>query len=261
MPRFTNALTTLLAAALFVTTAPGQESTFAPFAITSPPPDPVPAWKTRLQKASDELVAGNWNVGAQAADEVLAEMLQRIRGGEGTAPLLGVALLYRSLGVAGQGREREAAWDFAAAQNLSPRLASIDLSAFGEAGAILDRWRLVEDPSAAEAGDIRSEVTPGIVPPRRKKTKKPTYPLAKNIACVQGTVVVRVVIDREGLPNRPRILKSDDPVLALATLDSIRDWRFKPARRGGEPVTVYYNMTVNYRSPRCDAASETKSFP
>ena len=38
--------------------------------------------------------------------------------------------------------------------------------------------------------------------------------------------------------------------MALAALDAIRTWRFEPARFKGEPVNVYYTLTVNFKTPQ-----------
>jgi periplasmic protein TonB len=35
--------------------------------------------------------------------------------------------------------------------------------------------------------------------------------------------------------------------LDQAALDAVRQWKFEPATRAGEPVDVYYNLTVNFR--------------
>jgi protein TonB len=35
--------------------------------------------------------------------------------------------------------------------------------------------------------------------------------------------------------------------LEEAAVDAIKQWRFKPATLNGRPVTVYYNLTVNFK--------------
>jgi outer membrane biosynthesis protein TonB len=35
--------------------------------------------------------------------------------------------------------------------------------------------------------------------------------------------------------------------LDVAALDAIRQWKFKPGTLNGNPVPVYYNLTVNFR--------------
>lgn len=46
----------------------------------------------------------------------------------------------------------------------------------------------------------------------------------------------------------PRVaLGSGDPILLFVAFDAVREWKFEPARRNGEPVPVYYNLAVNFR--------------
>jgi hypothetical protein len=47
-----------------------------------------------------------------------------------------------------------------------------------------------------------------------------------------------------------------DPVLFFNTAETLRGWRFTPARLDGEPVPVFYNLTVNYKVMLCDARFE-----
>ncbi|MFL6200849.1 MAG: TonB family protein [Thermoanaerobaculia bacterium] len=61
-----------------------------------------------------------------------------------------------------------------------------------------------------------------------------------------GTVVVEAVIDREGCIEKLRVCKSVHPKLDLATLDAVRRWVFRPAELDGQPVKVYYTLTVNF---------------
>ena len=47
--------------------------------------------------------------------------------------------------------------------------------------------------------------------------------------------------------NDIQILESDDERLSAAAAEAIRQWRFEPALCDGNPVSVYYNLTVNFR--------------
>jgi TonB family protein len=214
-------------------------------------PGTVADWIDRLGGANRALKAGKWKSGAVVAGSVLREMGDSITGGEGASNLLATALLYRALGKAGMGELDEAAWDFAVAQVFYPDYARVELAPYGAAGQTLMRARLesarpaVERPAPAEGG---AEVTP----PRVVKRAPPDYPRGKLTVCIQGTVVVRVVIDEHGVPLSPSVVSSIDPVFTLAALEAMRKWRFEPATIAGRPVIVYYNLTVNFRSPRCD---------
>lgn len=72
------------------------------------------------------------------------------------------------------------------------------------------------------------------------------YPEVARKAGIQGTVIVEVVIDKEGCVRRPRILKGLPLGLDGAALAAVRSWTFQPATMDGRPVAVYYVLTVSF---------------
>jgi protein TonB len=60
-------------------------------------------------------------------------------------------------------------------------------------------------------------------------------------------VVIQAVIDETGKVARTRLLHGVHPSLDQAAVEAIRTWRFEPALLDGEPVAVYYNLTINFR--------------
>lgn len=72
------------------------------------------------------------------------------------------------------------------------------------------------------------------------------YPEVAQRAGLQGTVIVQVVIDREGCVRRPRILKGLPLGLDGAALAAVRSWTFQPATMDGRPVAVYYVLSVSF---------------
>lgn len=86
-----------------------------------------------------------------------------------------------------------------------------------------------------------------IRPPTKKNAPDARYTDSMRKRRVQGMVIAQAVIERDGRIGDLRILKADDPEMALATLDAICEWTFEPATLDGEPVPVYYNLTMNFR--------------
>ena len=64
---------------------------------------------------------------------------------------------------------------------------------------------------------------------------------------MEGQVIVESIIDKDGHVLFPRLLQTQPKGLGLAALDAICHWRFKPATLNGEPVKVYYVLTVNFK--------------
>lgn len=217
----------------------------------------VENWVDRLKRIDDELRASRWKSAKRASDFLLSEMRERIEGGPASGGLLAMASLYRALAEAGLGDEREAAWDFRMALALYPDYARVDLSPYDEAGVRLEALRVRPPVSPAPAGDAAADQPlPGglnIRPPERLRAPAPVFPFAKFNACLTGRVIIMVVIDRDGRVRDPSIVEAEDPVLAFSAMDAVRAWRFRPARIGtkGEPATVFYTLTVNYKLPVC----------
>ncbi|MFY9822764.1 MAG: energy transducer TonB [Thermoanaerobaculia bacterium] len=63
-------------------------------------------------------------------------------------------------------------------------------------------------------------------------------------ARVTGTVILEAVIDEHGDVTDAKVLKVLPMGLSQAALDAVKTWKFK---REGQPVPVYYVMTVNFQ--------------
>jgi protein TonB len=76
----------------------------------------------------------------------------------------------------------------------------------------------------------------------------PRYPLAARRSGEQGTVTLRVLITREGTAARVELGRSSGSVhLDSAALESVKSWRFVPARRGAEPVESWWVVPIVFR--------------
>jgi len=232
-------------------------TTGSQLASASPPriarrPDVIADWKARLLAANTELEASNWRKGASIADSVLREMRERIASGDESASLLAVALLFRAIGESGKGNLEDGAWDFGAAQALHPPYKHVDLTPYGAVAGLLDEWRYDSSANAAaHAAELVAMTDPAITPPRKLRGDPPSYPHAKSLACIHGPIVVQSVINAQGRLEHPYVAPGTDPVLALAAIDGIRDWRFVPAKRNDSPISVLFVLNVNFKLPLC----------
>jgi protein TonB len=80
----------------------------------------------------------------------------------------------------------------------------------------------------------------------------PDYPPALRDAGVEGTVVVRLIVDSLGgvEPGTVRVVRSDHPGLAAPAAQSLRLARFRPARVAGRAVRVLVEVPVRFRLRR-----------
>ncbi len=85
-----------------------------------------------------------------------------------------------------------------------------------------------------------------ITPPRKLFWPIPRYTVAARIAGITGDVLLEAILDCTGRVTRLRILKRLSHGLDLAGVDALSQWRFEPARIGGQPVAARYNLTINF---------------
>ena len=74
---------------------------------------------------------------------------------------------------------------------------------------------------------------------------QPDYPAPARQLRVQGKVVLRAVISREGTIENLQVV-SGHPMLVRAAVDAVRQWRYRPYVLNGEPVDVETEVTVNF---------------
>jgi periplasmic protein TonB len=74
---------------------------------------------------------------------------------------------------------------------------------------------------------------------------QPAYPPLARQARIQGQVVLRAVISREGAIENLQVL-SGHPMLAPAAVEAVRQWRYRPYYLNNSPVEVETQVTVNF---------------
>jgi periplasmic protein TonB len=74
---------------------------------------------------------------------------------------------------------------------------------------------------------------------------QPDYPALARQVRIQGQVVLRAMISREGAIENLQVL-SGHPMLVQAAVDAVRQWRYRPYVLNGEAVEVETQVTVNF---------------
>jgi len=79
------------------------------------------------------------------------------------------------------------------------------------------------------------------------KNPPPTYPRASRRLGEQGTVIVRVFISTQGLPEKAEVRTSSGFAgLDQAALEAVQRWRFVPGRRSGTPEAMWFNIPIRF---------------
>jgi len=74
---------------------------------------------------------------------------------------------------------------------------------------------------------------------------QPNYPSIAKQARIQGEVLLRAMISRDGTIENLQVL-SGHPMLAHAAVEAVRQWRYRPYVLNGEPVEVETEVTVKF---------------
>jgi TonB family protein len=133
-------------------------------------------------------------------------------------------------------------------------MASLDVVKGGQLiDSITSTWTTAS--RAAASRSVLAEKYPGVArleppikPPTVISRVEPRYPAEAREARVSGIVIVETIIDTNGDVKDAVVLKDTVPFgLGAAAVESVRQWKFKPATLDGVPVPVLFNLTVNFK--------------
>ena len=90
-----------------------------------------------------------------------------------------------------------------------------------------------------------------IAPPEALDTvrnRRPAYPEASRRRGQEGTVMLELRVDANGRVVDVRVTESSGfSALDAAAVETLREWRFRPAQRGGMPVAGSITTAVHFR--------------
>jgi len=75
---------------------------------------------------------------------------------------------------------------------------------------------------------------------------EPSYAEDARAKQIAGTVVLGFTVDHEGLPQNIQVKKSLFPSLDQAAIAALRQWRFEPGIKDGQPVSTYLTVEMYF---------------
>jgi protein TonB len=100
--------------------------------------------------------------------------------------------------------------------------------------------------TSGAAADARGEVRASV--PLYDQNPAPVYPAAARRRNLEGTVMLEVLVNREGQAAQVRVLRgSGHALLDRSALDGVRRWRFTPALSGGRPQEMWVQVPVRFQ--------------
>jgi protein TonB len=91
----------------------------------------------------------------------------------------------------------------------------------------------------------RQRVSSGVISGLLIRRVNPVYPPLARQARIQGQVLLRAQISKEGAIENLQLI-SGHPMLVQSALDAVKQWKYKPYLLNGEPVEVDTEIQVNF---------------
>ncbi|MFH1111460.1 MAG: energy transducer TonB [Patescibacteria group bacterium] len=99
--------------------------------------------------------------------------------------------------------------------------------------------------------NIEDEEPPDFVPVEKQpvavKTPEPGYPEIARRTGLEGTVWVKILIDKEGKAKKAVIIKSDAEIFNEAAIQAALQWVFTPAMMNNGPVQVWAAVPFRFK--------------
>jgi len=83
-------------------------------------------------------------------------------------------------------------------------------------------------------------------PPVPVRMVPPQYPSEMRRDGTSGVVTISCLIDEKGNVQDPKVLKSTNDAFVQPALAAIQKWKFKPAKREGNVVSVRVNIPIQF---------------
>jgi periplasmic protein TonB len=87
----------------------------------------------------------------------------------------------------------------------------------------------------------------GISAPQAVSTPDPEYTEEARRNKTQGTCVLWLIVDAEGHPRDIRVVRGLGFGLDAKAIEAVKQWKFQPAMKDGQPVNVQISVEVGFR--------------
>lgn len=108
-------------------------------------------------------------------------------------------------------------------------------------------------PPGSTNGAVQSQASPrfykvgnGVSAPRLVYTTEPEYSKQAKDAKYEGVCVLWMIVDTDGKVRDIRVARSLGLGLDEKAIEAVKTWRFEPAKKDGQPVSVAINVEVNF---------------
>jgi TonB family protein len=111
-------------------------------------------------------------------------------------------------------------------------------------------WTCVAGPAPRDGKawvDVKGEPVPGIELPQLKTKVEPRYPPDQREQRKEGRVELLTRIGADGAVETIWIMRSSGPSFSDAAIAAVRNWRYAPGTKNGEPIVSPNTIRVDFR--------------
>ena len=84
-------------------------------------------------------------------------------------------------------------------------------------------------------------------PPAPGTRVQPKYPELARKAGIEGTVYIKILVDKQGMVRDAILLRGIGGGLDEAALEAVKKWMYTPAIQNNMPVAVWVAQPINFR--------------
>ena len=142
----------------------------------------------------------------------------------------------------------EAAQIFAAATTTKELTNTILLAKYDVSGTgSKEQTHNITGYSANQTAGDTSDLNTVIAYPLYKKNSPPAYPEIARVRGYEGIVLVFAEILPDGRVGNMKIRKSSGyAILDQSAIEAVKPWKFEPAKRSGNPFTVWVELPIKF---------------
>lgn len=101
--------------------------------------------------------------------------------------------------------------------------------------------------AAAQADDVDALFSVADLDQKPRPIYQPSPVLSKEAQKkTPGTVYVIFIVDQQGRVENPQVQQSTDPVFDKPALSAVKQWKFEPGKRNGQPVRFRMRVPITF---------------
>jgi TonB family protein len=106
-------------------------------------------------------------------------------------------------------------------------------------------FKLSAWPSGPLLAGVEGVTNPVLI---RESMISPEMPELARVARVDGQVILQAIVKRDGSIGDISVIHANRPNLGFedAAIAAVRQWRYEPAQKDGEPVDVYFTLVIDF---------------